>query len=127
MSSGQELFLYVVNFTKEIATMTVAELFETMPQKFNSAAAVGMTKTIQWNITGDEPGVWAFQIVNGVGQLIPGGVEKPDATFTTSSKVWLSIAEGKLDSTKAFMTGKLKVAGDLTLAIKMPQFFPLES
>lgn len=107
--------------------MTVAELFETMPDKFNAAAAAGMTKTLQWNITGDESGVWAFRIVDGVGQLIPGGVEKPDATFTTSSKVWLAIAEGKLDSTKAFMTGKLKVAGDLTLAIKVPQFFPVES
>lgn len=106
--------------------MTITELFETMPGKFNSAAAAGITKTLQWNITGDETGVWAFQIVNGVGQLIPGGVEKPDATFTTSSKVWLAIGEGKMDSTKAFMTGKLKVAGDLTLAIKVPQFFPVE-
>jgi len=105
------------------ATMTIAELFATMPDKFNPSAAAGLTKTIQWNITGDEPGVWAFQIVDGVGHLIPGGVEKPDATFTTNGKVWLAIAEGKMDSTKAFMTGKLKVAGDLTLAIKVPQFF----
>ena len=105
--------------------MTITELFEMMPDKFNPAAAVGLTKTLQWNITGDEPGVWAFQIVNGVGQLIPGGVEKPDATFTTSSKVWLAIAEGKMDSMKAFMTGKLKVTGDMALAIKAPQFFPV--
>jgi putative sterol carrier protein len=106
--------------------MTVAELFEMMPDRFNSAAAVGINKTLQWNITGDEPGVWAFQIADGVGQLIPGGVEKPDATFTTSSKVWLDIAQGKLDSVKAFMTGKLKVSGDLPLAMKVPQFFPVK-
>lgn len=105
--------------------MTIAELFAMLPTRFNAAAAVGMNKTLQWNITGDDPGVWAFQIINGVGHLIPGGVEKADATFTTSSKVWLAIAEGKMDSTKAFMTGKLKVAGDLTLAIKVPQFFPV--
>lgn len=106
--------------------MTCSELFESLPGRFNAAAAQGLTKTLQWNITGDDPGVWAFQIVDGVGTLIPGGVEKPDATFTTSSKVWIDIAEGKLDSTKAFMTGKLKVSGDLTLAIKVPQFFPVE-
>ncbi len=106
--------------------MTSAELFASMPARFNTAAAQGLTKTLQWNITGDDPGVWAFQIVNGEGKLIPGGVEKPDATFTTSSKIWLDIAEGKLDSTKAFMTGKLKVSGDLTLAIRVPQFFPLD-
>ncbi len=97
-----------------------------MPGRFNSVAAEGLNKTLQWNITGDDPGIWAFQIANGRGTLIPGGVEKPDVTFTTSSKVWIDIAEGRLDSTRAFMTGKLKVSGDLTLAIKVPQFFPVE-
>ena len=107
--------------------MKIVELFEAMPTIFNSAAAAGMTKTLQWNITGDEAGVWAFQIVNGVGQLIPGGVEKPDVTFTVSDKDWCAIAEGKLDGTQAFMTGKLKVAGDMVLAMKAPQFFPPQS
>lgn len=104
--------------------MTVSELFEMMPSKFNAEAAAGMTKTIQWNITGDESGVWAFQIVDGVGRMIPGGIENPDITFTISGKNWLAIAEGKLDSMKAFMTGKLKVKGDMTVAIKLPQLFP---
>lgn len=105
--------------------MTVAELFESMPGRFNGAEAAGLTKTLQWNITGDEAGIWAFQIAEGVGQLIPGGVEKPDTTFTTSGKTWIAIAEGKQDAMKAFMTGKLKVAGDMMLAMKVPQIFPV--
>lgn len=104
--------------------MTVTDAFEAMPNRFNPAAAAGITKTIQWHITGDETGVWAFQIVNGTGRLIPGGVDKPDTTFTTSGKDWIAIAEGKLDPMRAFMTGKLKVTGDMMLAMKMPQFFP---
>ncbi|HEU5380175.1 MAG TPA: SCP2 sterol-binding domain-containing protein [Ktedonobacteraceae bacterium] len=107
--------------------MTISELFESMPERFNTTAAEGVTKTIQWNITGDEPGIWAFQITNGVGQLIPGGVEKADTTFTISGKNWIAIAEGKTDPMKAFMTGRLKVAGDMMLAMKVPQFFPVES
>jgi putative sterol carrier protein len=106
--------------------MTINELFEMMSGRFNSAAAAGLNKTIQWNITGDELGVWAFQIVNGEGHLIPGGVEKPDVTFTTSAATWIAIAEGRLDAMKAFMSGKLKVNGDMMLAMKMPQFFPIE-
>src|SRR5215469_2308775 len=104
--------------------MTISELFEQMPSKFSPEAASGMTKTIQWNITGDESGVWAFQIIDGVGTMIPGGIEKPDITLTVSGKHWLAIAEGKLDSMKAFMTGKLKVKGDMTIAVKLPQLFP---
>lgn len=103
--------------------MTVSELFHAMPDRFNPEAATGLNKILQWNITGDEPGVWAFQIADGAGKLIPGGVEKPDITFTTSGKTWLAIAEGKQDPMKAFLTGKLKVSGDMTLAIKVSQFF----
>ena len=104
--------------------MTIAEIFEAMPSVFNPAAAAGMTKTLQWNITGDQAGKWAFKIVNGQGEVIPGGVEKPDVTFTVSDKDWLAITEGKLDAMNAFMTGKLKVTGDMMLAMKVPNLFP---
>lgn len=104
--------------------MTVKELFEALSSRFDTQAAVGLTKTLQWNITGDEPGVWAFEIVDGVGRLIPGGVEKADTTFTTSDNTWLAIAEGRQDAMKAFMLGKLKVSGDVMLAMKVPDFFP---
>jgi putative sterol carrier protein len=104
--------------------MTIAEAFEAMPGVFNSAAAAGMTKTFQWNITGDQASKWAFKIVNGEGELIPEGVEKPDITITVSDKDWLSIVEGKLDPTTAFMTGKVKIAGDMMLAMRLQQLFP---
>jgi putative sterol carrier protein len=104
--------------------MTVAEIFEAMPGVFNPAAAAGMTKTLQWNITGEEAGVWAFEIVDGEGKLIPGGAQKPDITFTVSDKDWQAITEGKLDATNAFMTGKLKIAGDMMLAMKVQNLFP---
>ena len=104
--------------------MTIAELFEQMPSVFNPAAAAGMNKTFQWNITGDEAGVWAFKINSGQGEVIPGGVEKPDVTFTISDKDWLAITEGKLDGMNAFMTGKLKVSGDMMLAMKLQNLFP---
>lgn len=104
--------------------MTVTELFEALSDHFNGAAAAGLNKTLQWNITGEESGVWAFEITDGVGRLIPGGVEKADTTFTTTDKTWLAIAEGRMDAMRAFMTGKLKVSGDLNLAMKVPTFFP---
>lgn len=106
--------------------MNIAELFEMMAARFNTGAAVGVTKTFQWNITGEEAGKWAFRISDGEGQLIPGGVEKPDVAFTLDAKDWIAIDEGRLDAMKAFLTGKLKVAGDKMLAIRVPQFFPIK-
>lgn len=103
---------------------TVAETFDAMSAIFNPAAAAGMTKTLQWNITGDQAGVYAFKINNGTCELVPGGVEKPDVTLTMSDKDWLSLAEGKLDAQSAFFSGQLKIAGDMGLALRIPQIFP---
>jgi putative sterol carrier protein len=104
--------------------MTVAETFEEMQKLFNPAAAAGMNKTYQWNITGEQAGKWALRIANQTCEVIPGGVEKPDLTMTMSDKDWLAIAEGKLDPMNAFMTGKVKTAGDMMLAMRLPQLFP---
>jgi putative sterol carrier protein len=105
--------------------MTVAESFAAMQAIFNPAAAAGLNKTFQWNISGEQAGVWALKIANQTCEVIPGGVEKPDITFLTSDTDWLSIAEGKLDPMSAFASGKLKVTGDLMLAMRVPQLFPV--
>jgi len=106
--------------------MTVAETFATMVTYFNPAAAAGMNKTFQWNITGAEEGKYALKVADGECELIPGGVDKPDVTFTVSDQDWLKIAEGKLDPQSAFFSGQLKVAGDIGLALKVPQLFPTQ-
>jgi putative sterol carrier protein len=106
--------------------MTIAELFEHMPSAYNPAAGAGLNKTLQWNITGDEAGKWAFKITNGQGEIIPGGVEKPDVTFTVSDKDWIAITEGKLDAMQAFMSGKLKVSGDMMLAMRVQNLFQVK-
>jgi putative sterol carrier protein len=109
--------------TSNDTSMTAAELFSALSERLNRAAASGINKTLQWNITDVEPGVWALEIRDGVGTLIPGGVDRPDTTFTTSEATWVAIAEGRQDAMRAFMTGKLKVKGDMMLAMKVPSLF----
>ncbi len=104
--------------------MTVAETFETMKTLFNPTAAAGMNKTIQWNISGDEAGKWAFKIADQTCELIEGGVEKADLTMSMSDKDWVAIAEGTLDPMNAFMMGKVKTQGDVMLAMRIQQIFP---
>ncbi len=104
--------------------MTVAETFETMKSLFNPSAAAGLNKTIQWNISGEDAGKWAVKIVNQTCEVIPGGVEKPDLTLSMLDKDWLAIADGKLNAIQAFTTGKVKAAGDLSLAMRVNNIFP---
>lgn len=104
--------------------MTVDETFTTMQSLFNPAAATGLNKTFQWNITGEEAGTWAVRIADQTCELIRGGFEKPDITMSMSDKDWLSIAEGTLDPMQAFMSGRVKASGDMMLAMKLQTLFP---
>jgi putative sterol carrier protein len=105
-------------------SMNVPELFEKLAGQLDTQAAAGLDRTLEWHITDEDPGVWALEIKGGKGRLIPGGVPKPDTVFTTSGETWVAIAEGRQDAMRAFMTGKLKVSGDMMLALKVPKLFP---
>jgi putative sterol carrier protein len=106
--------------------MTVAETFETMKSVFNPAAAAGLNKIFQWDISGEEAGKWAVKIADQTCEIIPGGVDKPNITLIMSDKNWLAIAKGELDAMNAYMTGKVKVTGDMMLAMRIPQLFPVK-
>ena len=105
-------------------SVTVEESFEAMQKLFNPTAAAGLNKTIQWDISGNEAGKWAVKIENQTCQLIKGGVDKADLTLSMTDQVWLDIAEGRLDPMNAFLSGKVKTAGDVMLAMRVNQVFP---
>lgn len=104
--------------------MTVDESFEAMQKLFNPSATANLNKTIQWNISGEQAGSWAFKIENQTCQLIKGSADKPDLTLSMSDQTWLDIAEGRLDAMKAFLSGQVKTAGDIMLATRLQQVFP---
>jgi len=49
--------------------------------------------------------------------------EKPTATMSIKSSDFILLATGKMDGMKAFMTGKLKVKGDMSLVMKLQKYF----
>ena len=106
--------------------LTVAQTFQDMPAHFNPAAAAGLDKTIQINLSGEQGGQWAIRIANQTFELIPGGVDQPDLTLTMSDENWLALVEGRLNPMTAFMTGKIKATGDLPLAMRVPNLFNMQ-
>lgn len=67
-------------------SLTIGELFDELPGRLRPDAASGLERTLQWQLTDLDPGVWAVEIKDGQGRLIPGGVAEPDTTFTTTSE-----------------------------------------
>lgn len=106
---------------------TITELFTAMPQYANADAIAGVEKTIQFNVTGDEPAIYYFDISGGVIEAHEGTAEAADVTITTPSDVWLDIATGKLNGAVAYMTGKFKAQGDLSILMSMQNWFDIPS
>lgn len=108
--------------------LTIADLMEKMPQAFIPEKAVGVDAVVHFKFTGLEPGEWNAVIKDGtcvVAQGIPHS--KPTMTLTSDSGDYVKIFTGDLDGMQAFMQGKIKLAGDLNLAMKLMQMFKTHS
>ena len=102
---------------------TVKEVFEEMPSRFRADKAAGVNATIQYDITGDQGGTWHAVIKDGTCSVAPGASSSSNLTITMSSQDWLDMTAGKLTGQMAFMSGKLKLKGDMGLAMKIGSMF----
>jgi len=64
-----------------------------------------------------------FTIANESIDVQSGKHEKPNITLTMKESDYLDMINGKLNGQMAFMTGKLKIAGDMGLALKLQSLF----
>ena len=102
---------------------TVKETFDAMAGKFRPEKAAGVNATIQYDITGDQGGTWNAVIKDGTCMVAPGAAAAPSLTLSMSSQDWLDMVGGKLSGQMAFMSGKLKLKGDMGLAMKIGGLF----
>ena len=102
---------------------TVKEVFDGMAKQFRPDKAVGVNATIQYEITGDQGGTWHAVVKDGTCTVSAGAAPTSNLTLTMSSQDWLDMIGGKLSGQMAFMSGKLKLKGDMGLAMKIAGMF----
>ncbi len=103
--------------------LTIADLMSKMPGAFLPEKAPGLEAVIQFHFTGAEAGDWYAEIKDGKVTVQQGVHPSPRMTLTADSADYIKIFTGELDGMRAFMEGKLKLAGDLNLAMKLTQMF----
>ena len=103
---------------------TCEESFKEMHKSFKPDVAGALNATYLFDISGTKGGKWTLCIQNGQCELNPGVKGNPSVTISISDQDWLAIHKGSLNSQMAFMMGKLRVAGDMGLAMKLQSIFP---
>jgi putative sterol carrier protein len=79
-----------------------------------------MTNSYLFDIEG--AGKWTVSVDDGKVSVTEGG-EDADAIITASEETFEKIVSGEQNPTSAYMTGKLKVKGDMGAAMKLQKLF----
>lgn len=101
----------------------VKGLFPAMAERLIPEKAAEVKTTILFDLSGDNGGLYWLQIADGAATVGEGDVTDPAMTVKASADDWFAVATGQMNAMQAFMTGKLKILGDMGLAMKMQTMF----
>ena len=74
---------------------------------------------IQVVLTGEGGGEYIMELAGGDFKSSKGKADAPNLTITQAVPDWREINSGRLNPQMAFMSGKIKIAGDMSLAMKL--------
>ena len=100
--------------------MTVQEFFDALPDKVDPGKTAGMNNSYVFDIEG--AGEWTVSVADGA-VTVAEGAGDADCTISASEETLMKIASGEANATTAYMTGKLKIKGDMGAALKLQKLF----
>jgi putative sterol carrier protein len=104
-------------------SITIKEIFTKMPEGFDAEAAGDWEAKVQYNVEGDGGGNWVVAVSGGACSVSEGSVDDATATVETDVETWVGIAEGSVEPTTAFMTGKIRISGNMADVMKSQKVF----
>ncbi len=102
---------------------TARDLMEALPSAFVPERATGLKATYQFKLSGEGGGDWVLEVADQQCQVREGVADKPDATISLAAADYVALIKGELDAMGAFMKGKLKVRGNMGLAMQALNIF----
>src|ERR1700704_2164658 len=99
---------------------TVQEFFQNLESRADSSKTAGMTNSYVFEIEG--AGEWMVDVDDGKVTVTEGGGDA-DVVISTPQETFEKIVAGDVNPTSAYMTGKLKIKGDMGAAMKLQKLF----
>ncbi|HUN07985.1 MAG TPA: SCP2 sterol-binding domain-containing protein [Aggregatilineales bacterium] len=101
----------------------IAQIFPAMATRLIADKAQGVNATIQFNLSGDNGGMFWLKIADGTCEAGEGAAENPKMTLKAAADDWYAVSTGKMNPMQAFMSGKIKIEGDMGMAMKLQTMF----
>jgi len=100
--------------------MSAREFFDTLETRLDTSKTAGMNNSYLFDIDG--AGTWKVDVQDGNVNVTEGEGDA-DVTISTSEETFDKLVSGEQNPTSAYMTGKLKVKGDMGAAMKLQKLF----
>ena len=105
--------------------ITVEQLVRNHEKAFKPEAAEGVDAVIQYHLTGEGGGDWIVTIHDGKCNVEQGNAENPKMTLNADANDFRDVLLGRANGMQYFMQGRLKLAGDLNLTMRLTTFFKM--
>jgi putative sterol carrier protein len=103
-----------------VAADAVREFFAGLESRVDPSRTAGMNASYVFDVEG--AGVWTVRVVDG-DVSVSEGAEDADVTIAGDAETFQRIATGEQSPTGAFMSGKIRVDGNIGVAMKLKQLF----
>ncbi|KAI2659983.1 hydroxysteroid dehydrogenase 2 [Labeo rohita] len=112
--------------TDSAATGPISDMFNIIRGILNPDIVKTTQGVYKFDLSGEHAGVWYIDLKNDAGSAGSGEPPvKADVVMTLDSADFIKMFGGKLKPTMAFMSGKLKIKGDMGLAIKLEKMMAM--
>jgi putative sterol carrier protein len=103
-----------------MAADNVREFFNGLESRVDTAKTAGMNNSYVFDIA--DAGQWTVRVSDG-NVTVTEGAEEADVTITGDAETFDRIQKGEQNATTAYMTGKIKIKGDMGAAMKLQKLF----
>jgi putative sterol carrier protein len=108
-----------------MADPTISDFIARMLTAFVPEKAAGIDATIQLKLTGAQPGEFYITIKDNQCTVNQGMANSARLTASADGGDLMKIFSGQLDGMQAYMQGKIRITGDMSLALKLLQLFKM--
>jgi hypothetical protein len=120
---------WIEGSTPDQVNYHMARLFHYMPLILRSDKAADVECTYLFTMEGAGGGQWGIAINHGKAVSQDGAPEKHDVEIKTKPESWIDLSTGDLNPITAVMPGpfnKVKLGGNMGMAMKLSEFFSSE-